>query len=214
MKQFIVAGLGRFGSSLATTLTNKGHNVLAIDKNKERVQKLSNLVTHAVEADISNKSEITNLGISNFDVAIVCIGNDIQVKVLATIIFRELGVPYIVAKAEDKLQGNVLTKVGADKVVYPERDMGMKIANNLMSPNVFDYIELSSNYSIMELPVSDFMVDQTLSNMNFRSKYNVNVVAIKRDNNINLSPGAEDHLQKDDSLIIIGRNEDIMKMNL
>ena len=214
MKQFIVAGLGRFGSSLATTLTNKGHNVLAIDKNKERVQKLSNLVTHAVEADISNKSVITNLGISNFDVAIVSIGNDIQVKVLATIIFRELGVPYIVAKAEDKLQGNVLTKVGADKVVYPERDMGMKIANNLMSPNVFDYIELSSNYSIMELPVSDFMVDQTLSNMNFRSKYNVNVVAIKRDNNINLSPGAEDHLQKDDSLIIIGRNEDIMKMNL
>ena len=214
MKQFIVAGLGRFGSSLATTLTNKGHNVLAIDKNKEKVQKLSNLVTHAVEADISNKSVITNLGISNFDVAIVCIGNDIQVKVLATIIFRELGVPYIVAKAEDKLQGNVLTKVGADKVVYPERDMGMKIANNLMSPNVFDYIELSSNYSIMELPVSDFMVDQTLSNMNFRSKYNVNVVAIKRDNNINLSPGAEDHLQKDDSLIIIGRNEDIMKMNL
>ena len=214
MKQFIVAGLGRFGSSLATTLTNKGHNVLAIDKNKEKVQKLSNLVTHAVEADISNKSVITNLGISNFDVAIVSIGNDIQVKVLATIIFRELGVPYIVAKAEDKLQGNVLTKVGADKVVYPERDMGMKIANNLMSPNVFDYIELSSNYSIMELPVSDFMVDQTLSNMNFRSKYNVNVVAIKRDNNINLSPGAEDHLQKDDSLIIIGRNEDIMKMNL
>lgn len=131
MKQFIVVGLGRFGSSVATTLANKGYDVLAIDVNEELVQEISSEVTHSVQADATDEEALDTLGVDEFDIAIVAIGSNVHANILASLILKELGVPHVVAKAQDKLHGKLLSKVGADKVVYPERDIGLKVSSQL-----------------------------------------------------------------------------------
>ncbi|MFW6035808.1 MAG: potassium channel family protein [Halanaerobiales bacterium] len=212
MKQFIVVGLGRFGSSVARTLAENDYNVLAIDLDEERVQIIANEVTHAVEADATDEEALKTLGVGNFDVAIVSIGDNIHANILSTLILKELGVNYVVVKAQDNLHGKVLSKVGADRVVYPERDMGVRIAHNLISSNVLDYIEFAPDYSIVEIITTSNMVGKTLAELELRGKFGVNVMAIKRGKNLNITPGANDKLLEGDVLIVMGKNDDLDKL--
>lgn len=146
-KHFAVIGLGRFGTSVAMTLQSLGHEVLAIDSDAERVQKLSDQVTHVVQVDTTEESALMALGLRNFDAIVVAIGEDVQANVATTLLLKEIGVPYIIAKARNALHGKMLEKIGADRVVYPERDMGQRVAHSMVSANVLDYIELSPNLS-------------------------------------------------------------------
>lgn len=212
MKQFIVVGLGRFGSSVALTLAENGHDVLAIDENHQKIQDISNSVTHAVEVDATDEEALKTLGVRNFDVAIVSIGDNLHANILCTLILKELGVPYVIVKAQDNLHGKVLTKVGADRVVYPERDMGERIAHNLISSNVLDYLEFAPDYSVVEIMSSDNMAGKSLGELEFRSKFDVNVMAIKRGQHLNMSPGASDKILENDTLIVMGKNENLDKL--
>ncbi|MFO7815212.1 MAG: TrkA family potassium uptake protein [Halanaerobiales bacterium] len=212
MKQFIVIGLGRFGSSVAKTLTDNGHDVLVIDQDTQIIQDISNSVTHAVEADATDEEALKTLGVRNFDVAIVSIGDNLHANILCTLILKELGVPYVIVKAQDNLHGKVLTKVGADRVVYPERDMGERIANNLISSNVLDYLEFAPNYSIVEIMAPESMIGKSLAKVGFRNKFNVNVMAIKSGQNLNMTPGGNDKIKEDDTLIVMGKNDNLDKV--
>jgi len=209
MKQFVVVGLGRFGSSLAETLAEKDFDVLAIDIDEEIVQNMSNIVTHAVEADATDEEALKTLGVRNFDVAVVSIGDDIHSNILATLILKELGVPYVVVKAQNKLHGKILKKVGADRVVYPERDMGTRIAHNLISSNVLDYIEFAKDYSIVEIIATPNMVGNSLADLELRTRFGVNVMAIKRGKELNVTPGANDRILEGDVLVVMGKNKDL-----
>ena len=212
MKQFIVVGLGRFGSSVAKTLSDNGHDVLAIDQDHQIIQDISNSVTHAVEADATDEEALKTLGVRNFDVAIVSIGDNLHANILCTLILKELGVPYVIVKAQDNLHGKVLTKVGADRVVYPERDMGERIAHNLISSNVLDYLEFAPDYSVVEIMASPNMIGKSLAELEFRSQFDVNVMAIKRGQHLNMSPGASDKILENDTLIVMGKNENLDKV--
>ncbi len=207
MKQFAVIGLGRFGTSVAKTLTMMGYEVLVIDDDQEKIQEIVNEVTHAVQADAKDEKALKALGIRNFDVVIVAIGKDIESNILVTVLLKELGVKFVVAKARTELQGKVLAKVGADKVVFPERDMGIKVAHSLVSSNVLDHIELSPNYSILEVVAPDILVGKTLRESALRRNFGVTVMAIKRGREILVSPSPDEPIQEEDVLVAIGENE-------
>jgi trk system potassium uptake protein TrkA len=212
MKQFVVIGLGRFGSSVAETLAENDYDVLAIDKDAERVQSIASKVTHAVEADATDEEALKTLGVRNFDVAVVSIGDNISANILCTLILKELNVPYVIVKAPDTLHGKVLTKVGADRVIYPERDMGVRIAHNLISSNVLDYIEFAPEYGVIEIIATNKMIGKTLKELQFRSEFNVNVMAIKRGEDLHISPGANDKILEGDRLVLMGKNESLDKI--
>lgn len=212
-KQFAVIGLGRFGASVAGALYTLGYDVLGIDSNEEKTQMLADNLTHIVTADATDESTLKALGIRNFDVVIVGIGEDIQSSILTTIILKELGIKQIVVKAQSELHGKVLNKIGADRVVFPERDMGIRVAHNLISPKVLDYVELSPDFSIVEISAIPAWYDKTIRELNLREKYGLNIIAIKADdNNTNVSPKADDVLKKGNILIVTGSREDINKI--
>ena len=213
MKQFAIIGLGRFGSSIAKTLYQMGHDVLAIDNDPEEVQEISDYVTHAVQADATDEVTLNTLGIRNFDVAVVTIGTDIQSSILITLLCKEMGVKYVLAKAQNELHAKVLYRIGADKVVFPERDMGSRVAHNLVSSNILDYIELAPEYSLVEIAPNPEWEKKSLRQLNIRAKYGVNVIAIKRENGkVNVAPQAEDVVQSKDILVVIGNNDDIKRI--
>lgn len=212
LKQFVVLGLGRFGSSLARTLYGLGYDVLAVDEMEEAVQEISESVTHAVQADATDESILRSLGLRNFDVAIVAIGSNIQSSILISMIVKELGVKHVVAKAQSELHAKLLYKIGVDRVVFPERDMGIRLAHNLVSSNVLDFIELSSDYSIVEMAALDEWQGKTLKDLDFRRKYGLNVIAIKRNGEMNVSPRAEEKIEENDVLVVIGDNERITRL--
>lgn len=206
-KQFVVIGLGRFGSSIATTLYSLGNDVLVIDKNEDLIQDIASEVTHAVQADATDENALRALGIRNFDVAIISIGGDIQSSVMATLILRELGVKYIIAKGNGELHAKVLYKIGADRVVLPEKDMGVRVAHNMVSSNILDYIELSSDYSIIEIKALKEWEGKNLKDLNLRKKYGINVIAIKNKGKVNLNPAADDKINKENVIVAIGSAE-------
>lgn len=211
-KQFAVIGLGRFGSSVATTLFKAGYEVLAIDSSFDRVQKFSNIVTHVVQADTTDEDSLKALGIRNFDVVVVAIGEDVQANVMTALSLKEIGVKYIVAKARNELHGKMLEKIGADRVVYPERDMGIRVAHNLVSTNVLDYIELSPDLSLVEVTTPRELVGKSLAEANLRAKYGVNVMAIKRGDEIILPPLPSEKISEKDILIVVGGNAGVQKL--
>ncbi|MFD1954351.1 potassium channel family protein [Paenibacillus thailandensis] len=211
-KQFAVIGMGRFGSSIAKELTGMGYEVLAIDSDEDRIQELSEAVTHAVVADSTDEEAMRALGIRNFDVAVVAIGTDIQASILSTLILKDLGVATIVAKAQTELHGKVLSKIGADQVIHPERDMGLRVAHHLVSPNILDYIELSEDYSIVDLKAPAQMVGRSLKQLDVRAKYRCNVMAIKTGSNMNIAPYADDIIREGDTLVIVGKNSDLSQL--
>jgi trk system potassium uptake protein TrkA len=211
-RQFAVIGLGRFGSSVAKYLAELGYEVLAVDDNAQRVQDISQIVTHAVIADSTDEEAMSALGIRNFDVVVIAIGQDIQSSILTTLILKDLGVPYIIVKAQNELHGKVLNKIGADKVVFPERDMGLRVAHHLISPNILEHIELSVDYSIVEMKVPASMVGKNLKQLDIRLKYNCNVLAVKRNGEMNITPRADESLMTDDVLVIVGKNDQLTKL--
>lgn len=211
-KQYAVIGLGRFGTSVAGTLHKLGYEVLAIDSNEDRVQEFSNEVTHVVQADTTDEAALLALGIRNFDVVVVAIGEDVQANVLTTLQLKEIGVPYIVSKARDALHGKMLQKIGADRVIYPERDMGQRLAYNLVSSSVLDYIELSPDLGIVEVRIPQILIGKTLAETNLRVRYEINVVAIKRDKTLIVPPLPNEKFMNDDILVVVGEMKRIQHL--
>lgn len=212
MKQFVVIGLGRFGSSVASTLCNLGYEVLGIDTDEEIVASLADSITHVVEGDATDENTLKTLGVRNFDVGIVSIGNDIQASILATLNLKEIGIKYVVAKALSKTHGKVLHKIGADRVVFPERDMGVRVAHSLAASNILDYIELSHDFSIVEIGAVPGWANKSLGQLNFRVKYDLNVIAMRRGEDIMISPNADEEVLKGDILVVVGQNKDIRRL--
>ena len=211
-KQFVIIGLGRFGSSVAKTLYALGHDVLAIDSNEDLVQEISDSVTHAVQMDATDENALRTLGLRNFDVAVVTIGANIQASVMATLLGKDMGIKYIIAKGNSDLHAKVLYKIGADRVILPEKDMGVRVAHNLVSSSILDYIELSPDYSIIEIESPKEWYGKSMKELSLRSKYGINVMAIKRNNEVNISPDADDVINKDDIVVAIGSAEDLTKL--
>ena len=208
-KEFVVIGLGRFGGSIVRELISQGANVMAIDSSQERVDDFAQIATQAIVADTTDESVIKSLGLWNFEHVIVAIGEDIQSSILTTLILKELGVPQITAKANNDYHEKVLRKIGADFVVHPERDMGIRIANNMLSNNVLDYLELSDKHSIMEIRVSDRIAGRSLVDLDIRAKYDINIVGIKRGEQILISPSPTDPILIGDILLVIGADVDL-----
>lgn len=204
MKTFVVIGLGRFGSEVARSLYAAGNEVLAMDCSSELVQQISSDVTHAVVGDARDKGVLRALGVASFDCAVVAIGGNLANSVLATMNLKELGVPKIVCKAHDDTHRQVLTKLGADQVVIPEKENAVRLAKNLTSPNVLEYIELSEEYGIIEVPAPKSWVGKTLIQLNVRAKLGVNIIAIRCTDGINVSPGADYQIQENDVMVILG----------
>lgn len=213
-KQFAVIGMGRFGASVAEALFNLGYEVLAIDQDESRIEAVLHQVTHAVQADCTDEEALRAIGIRNFDVVVVAIGQDIQSSILTSLILKDMGVKMLVVKAQTELHGKALAKIGVDKVIYPERDMGIRLAHHLISPNVLDYIELSNDHSIVEIHVTPKMVGQSLRELDIRARYGCNVMAIKRNERMNIAPHADDKIRADDVLVVIGSNENLRKFEL
>ena len=211
-KQFIVIGLGRFGTSVAETLYSLGNDVLAVDHDEDVVQNISDKVTHAVQVDANDENSLRALGIRNFDCAVISIGSNIQSSILATLLVKELGVKYVIAKATNALHAKVLYKIGANRVVFPERDMGVRVAHNLVSSNILDYIELSPDYSIAEVVSPEEWHNKTLRELNVRAQYGINVMAIKRNNDIDVSPSADNIIEPGDIIVAIGSIEELNKL--
>ncbi len=204
MKSYIVIGLGRFGSEAARKLCELGNEVLAMDVSSELVQHVSGDVTHAVVGDARDKEVLRALGARNFDCGIVAIGGSLADSVLATMNLKELEVPYIVCKAHDETHRQVLKKLGADRVVIPEQENASRLAKSLSSPNVLEYIELSEDYGIIEVPAPAPWVDKSLIELNVRAKLGVNIIAVKRDGQINVSPAAQFRIHQGDIMVVLG----------
>lgn len=208
-KQYAVIGLGRFGTSVAEKLYEAGQEVLGIDINEELVEGAESLVTHAVVADSTVEKALTSLGIRNFDCVIVAIGSDIQASILTVMLLKEQGVQKIIAKAINKRHGQVLEKIGADWIVYPEWDMGQRVANQLLSPNVLNYIKLSKEYNIEEIKIPAKMAGKSLRQLDIRAKYHVTVIGIVRGGEIIVSPSADEILLQEDCLVTVGKSKDL-----
>lgn len=213
VKQFIIIGLGRFGGSIARTLAEMGHEILAIDQNEDRVQEFANIVTQVVQADATDEKLLLDLGARNFDNAVVSIGDDIQASILTTLILKEIGVPHVTVKAISELHQKVLEKIGADKVIHPERDMGIRVARHLISENILDHIELSSEYSLAEVVATEAVTGKNLAALDVRARFGCNVIAIRssRGDKMNIAPDANEEIQPGDVFIVIGRNEDVQR---
>ncbi|MBM7607849.1 TrkA family potassium uptake protein [Ureibacillus composti] len=208
-KEFVVIGLGRFGGSIVRELVRLGADVMALDSSQERVDEYSKIATQSVIADTTDEEVMKSLGIRNFEHVIVAIGENIQASILTTLILKELGVPLITVKAQNDYHEKVLRKIGADHVVHPERDMGIRIANNMISNNVLDYLELSDEHSIMEIRANDLLAGYSLIDLDIRAKYGINIVGIKRGEQIIISPSADDKILLNDILLVIGAVVDI-----
>ena len=212
MKSFVVIGCGRFGAAVARTLFSLGNEVLAIDISEEIIKEISDEVTHSVQADVMDETVLKDLGLRNFDVAVIAIGSDLEASIMATLIAKELGIKRVIAKAQSELHGKVLYKIGADKVIFPERDMGIRVAHNLASTNILDFIELSPDYSILEVTALREWEDKSLAQLKLSTKYGINVMAIKRGSSISVSPSGEVVIEKDDILVVIGSIKDIKRI--
>ncbi len=207
MKSYIVIGLGRFGSEVARKLCGQGCEVLAMDIHSNLVQQVANDVTHAVVGDGQDKDVLKALGAGNFDCAIIAIGDDLAASVLTTMNLKELGVPYIVCKAHDATHRRVLEKLGVDRVVIPEYEFAGKLARSLSSHNVLDYIELSEDYGILEVPAPKSWVGKSILELNVRAKLGVNIIAVENEKTTNVSPSAGYRIQTGDIMVVLGDNK-------
>lgn len=213
-KSFLVIGFGRFGRSITETLISLGHQVLVVDRDERRVAQGAGIATEAVQLDSTDEEALREIEAASFDEAIVAIGNDIQASILTTLLLKELGVSKVTAKANNEHHCKVLEKIGADRIVQPERDMGVRVAHNIVSDNVLDFIELTPEYSLMEVRASEHMDGKTLEELKIRAKYGCTVLAIKPEGEkgMNISPKASDVIRHKDILVIIGTNREISRL--
>ena len=208
-KQFLVLGMGRFGTSIAKTLCELGQEVLAVDSDAELVNDVAPYVTQAMQLDATDEDVLATLGVNNFDAAIVSIGHDMQASILVCVLLKELGVHYLVAKANDDLHAKVLTKIGVDRVVFPERDMGARLARSIVSPSVLDLMNLSDDYQIMELRLPEGWEGKSLKALDVRRKHGVNIIAVNRNDLFMVSPAPDMPLEKEDTLLVLGKVHDV-----
>ncbi|MDP6072634.1 MAG: TrkA family potassium uptake protein [SAR202 cluster bacterium] len=209
-RQIAVMGLGRFGSSVATSLYNLGHDVLAIDKDETRVQGIMGQATHALTGDCTNDAVLKELGISDYHAAVVAIGSDVVSSIMASVLLKTMGVPYVVSRAHNELHGNTLERIGVDKVVYAEEEMGNRLAHSMFNPNVEEYLEITPNFGISKLKIPPQFVNMSLKELGFsspRNKYGLVVLAIRRGKDITLNPDTDDRLRADDWLVLAGRDD-------
>lgn len=207
MKSYIVIGLGLFGGELARKLCDQGCEVLAMDIRGDLVQQVAEDVTHAVVADAQDKDVLRSLGAGDFDCAIIAIGDDLAASVLTVMNLKELGVPYIVCKAHDETHRRVLEKLGADRVVIPECEFAGRLARTLSSHNVLDYIELSPDYGILEVPAPKAWVGKSLKELNIRARLGVNIIAVESGKETNVSPGADYLIRAADIMVVLGESK-------
>ncbi len=203
MDQFVVIGLGRFGKSVALTLASLGKEVLVLDDHPDAIKQIENQVSGAVVADSTGTDVLASLGVQNFDCVVNCIGEDLQASILTTLICKELGVKYIVAKAQTEQHKKVLEKIGADMVVFPETYMGRKVASTLANPSLNEILSLTDNLKIVEMATPDSWIDHSIGDMNIRNKYKITIIFIRRNKEI-ISPDQSTVILKDDTLIVAG----------
>ena len=216
-KQVAVIGLGRFGNSVARELYQMGHDVLAIDLDETNVQEMLGHVTYAVKADATNEAVLRELGVSNFDVAIVAVGSDLQASILTTVILKDLGIPFVVTRAVNELHGNTMERIGADKVVYPEQEFGRGLAHIGFEPGILDYMEVAPNTGITKLRPPEQIIKHTLEEANLagpRDKYGIAVLAIRRGREYILLPSKDEEIQPGDILFVAGNVEELGKIHI
>jgi trk system potassium uptake protein TrkA len=214
-KQVVVIGLGRFGSNLATSLYNIGHDVLAMDTAEERVQSMMGRVTYPVTGNATNEIVLRELGITDYDAAVVAIGSDIVSSIMASVLLKTLGIPYVVSRAQNEIHGNTLERIGVDKVIHAEAEMGTRLAHSLFNPNVQEYLELAPSFGLSRLKVPNRFDNMSLRELGFsgpRDRYGLAVLAIKRGNDITLNPDGDDRLQTGDLLVLAGSDELLEKL--
>ena len=217
-KQFGVIGLGRFGSAMATTIAELGHDVVGVDGDEERVRQLADVITQAIQLDATDEKALRAAGIQDVDVAVVSIGENIESSLLVVMLLKELGIDTIVAKAVTPLHGRILEKLGVSRVIFPEREMAMRIAHSLVMPNVIDYIELSRDFSIVEVPAPAPFVGRTLKQLELRPRFGLTLIAIKRSAGAgsvqtNIAPSADEQIQAGDVLALLGSNENLGQLD-
>ncbi|GAK10106.1 LOW QUALITY PROTEIN: potassium uptake protein, integral membrane component, KtrA [Geomicrobium sp. JCM 19038] len=212
--EYVVIGLGRFGMSVAKTLIQNGHEVLAIDKDEHTVQEISSDATYAVQIDSTDEMALEQLGIHKYAHAIVGIGEDLQASILTTLLLKEMEVGRITAKAKDEHHGKVLSKIGATMLSFPERDMGKRLGNLLSSNNLIDYLELSVDYNMEEIRAPRGMGGKTILELDLNRKYGCIIIAIKDEfEKVNISPNANDLIREGDILMIVGKHQAIQKLH-
>lgn len=209
--QFFVAGLGRFGKSVAITLEKMGYDVMAMDIDEDAVQDVSDSLGYVVCADCSDERNLSAMGAGNADVAVVAIG-DLSASLMTTLLLKEMGVKKIVVKALDALHGKMLQKIGADKIIYSENEMGVRVAHNLISPGIVDYIEMENNITILSIHVPTDWIGKSLIDIDVRKKYNITVVAIKREGEMLVNPRPDMQMNAKDMLVILGDTESVKRV--
>lgn len=212
-RQVLVIGLGRFGSSIAKTLCEDGVQVMAIDRHMDLVEEMRDQLTQVVQADSMDRDSMEALGVGEFDTAFVTIGADIKASCVTTMLLKELGVGHVVVKASDEFHGRMLEKLGADKVLYPERDMGRRIAHNLVSGNLLEYIELSPDFSMAEILAKPEWAGKTLLELHLRDRLGINVVAVRSGDKTNPLPTSGTVLQEGDIMLVVAGEETLLKLN-
>lgn len=213
-KQIVIIGLGRFGVSVARTLYTIGHDVLAIDTDEKIVQSVASEITHSIQADGTNETVLRELGIGNFDIGIVAIGEAVEASVLSTILLKKLGVAYVIARADNDLHGSILEKIGADKVVFPEQEMGERVAHVVTLTEVSYYMPLVPGYGVARMKTPEYLVGEKLADLGFgpKGKWEVAVVLIQREKEIIVTPSQQEIIRDDDILVVAGNNDNLEKL--
>ncbi|UWP61275.1 potassium channel family protein [Ruminococcus gauvreauii] len=211
-KQYAVLGLGKFGWSVAMTLAQSGCEVLAVDKNREIVEAIADEVTCAVHADMTNPKAVHSLGLESIDVAVIALAEDMETSIMGTILVKEANVPYVLAKAVSALHATILKKIGADEVVFPEQDSGVRLARNLVSGGFEDLFSLSDAFSMVELKMPAQWTGKTLRELDLRGRYHINVAAIKEGEDVRVSLHPDEQLDSNATMVLIGNNIDLERM--
>lgn len=211
-KQFLVLGLGSFGSSVAEHLCRMGHEVMAVDADEHLVEEIAPVVTQAVQADATDEAALDSLDVGSFDAAVVGIGSDIRASVLVAVLLKEKGVPFVAAKAVDDLHAKVLMKMGVNRVIFPERDMGQRVARSLVTPHMLDLMELDDDHQVAEVVAPGAWMNHSLVEINVRRRYGLSVIAIRRGEKLIASPGADEVLRDGDVLLLLGKTADLERL--
>jgi trk system potassium uptake protein len=211
-RQVVVIGLGRFGTAVARTLHELGHEVMAIDTDGRRVQEMLDEVTHAVQADGADRDAMTELGVADFDAAVVAISNELAPSILTTLTLRDLGVRYIIAKAANAQHARILEQIGANRVVFPERETGMRIAHTFAARAVLDYMDLGPGYGIAMARPPEDLIGKSLEDMRLRERFNISLIAVVHGKEVLLHPHRSQRMESGDILVIAGRDEDLEKL--
>lgn len=213
MKSILVIGMGRFGRHLAKKMLELGNDVMIVDKDASVIEQYSTIFTDSQIADCTNENVLRALGVNHFDICFVAIGDDFQSSLVITALLKELNAKFVVAKAKQDIQADLLTRIGADEVVYPEREMAEKLAVRYNATNIFDFIELTKEYAIYEIPVPTAWTGKTISEINIRQKYKINIIAMKVNNDLKLLPGADYRFMETDHMVVIGKAADVFKLS-